>query len=237
MKIPEIYNFLKRKFPANFTGSAEELQQDLSIWENVFRNYSPAILEKAVQDFILKTEKIYPGDNILAMINTRAELIAEEDAELRRKLAIANQPKIESRFFIDGKTEEKTEICREHDGECAMNGKGSFVCGNCLRAADKILSNPILNGADAVRWAIKVDIAEYGDKSEYKTNFEKIPDPRAAGGFRLDRRPDWMKENNDPEKLEAYQRKIAETMAKYSANQRMGRKTYGGGATEQEVRK
>lgn len=227
MKIPEIYNFLKRKFPANFTGSAEELQQDLSIWENVFRNYSPAILEKSVQDFILKTEKIYPGDNILAVINTRAELIAEEDAELRRKLAIANQPKIESRFFIDGKPEEKTEICREHEGECAMNGKGSFVCGNCLRAADKILSNPILNGADAVRWAIKVDIAEYGDKSEYKSNFPKIPDEREAGGYRLDRRPDWMKEEKDSEKLEAWQKKQAEVLAKYYSDQRMGRKSYG----------
>ena len=119
-------------------------------------------------------------------------------------------------FFIPtGDT--KKQINEIHDGDCAMDGKGTFVCNSCLKASAEILLDPLAAGIEAVKWAVKVDVTENGKASEFFRPLNKIPDSRMPSGFRIDlRTPEMIEkaEEYDPALSADYQKKMKEAVLK-----------------------
>ncbi len=126
-------------------------------------------------------------------------------------------------FFIP-KGDTKKLINREHDGDCAMAGKGTFCCDACLKASAEILSDPLLAGVAAVKWAVNVDLMENGKTSEFYQEPTKIPDNRMACGYRIDRRPPYMREELDPARADEWQERVKEQIAKAEAAPKEPRK-------------
>jgi len=225
MKFNEMYKLLERKFAASFPATPDEKRQEQSIWQNVFLDeYGEQLFCKAVESFLLNTPKIWPGDNLIAMIREKCDLLKEIAAEQKAKAAqIEERRRIEHKFYIHAETKVKTAPNREHSGDCAMAGKGTFCCDSCLKSSDLILQDPLFNELESVKWAVNVDLKEYANKSKHYREPTKLPDRRMPQGFRIDRR--WPEDRGelDPVKAQKWQDEKRAMLDKYYAELRTRR--------------